>query len=495
MSMSLARYSFLLLIGYFVGVRLLATSESAAALVAAVRVGDQPQVLRLLDLGTNSNASTPDGTTALHWAVYRDSLELAAELIQAGARVDSANRYGVTPLMLACTNGNAHLVALLLKAGADANHASPGGETPLMMAARTGRPEPLRCLLANGARTEAREDWHRQTALMWAAAEGHLSVVQALLDAGAEVGTRTEGGFTAYLFAARQGHIDVVRQLLAAGVPVDQCLNSEDGKKNRTGPSALGLAVINAHFELAAVLLDAGADPNFTWDGRNILHEITRVRRPGQGTNDPAPAGSGDLGSLDLVRKIVTHGAHLDARMTRSRAGVRTVLDLEGATPFLLAARTADVELMKLLAELGADPLLPNQDNTTPLLVAAGVGVQSPGEDPGSPEEVFEAVKIALDLGNDVNAVDNHGETAMHGAAYKYAAAVVPLLVERGAKIEIWNQKNRLGWTPLRIATGVHRSMNLRSSPETATELRRVMIAAGVSTKVEPEMNISGGTK
>jgi len=135
---------------------------------------------------------------------------------------------------------------------------------------------------------------------------------------------------------------------------------------------------------------------------------------------------------------------------------------MRGATPFLLAVRTGDAELMRFLAQLGADPLLPNEDNTTPLMVAAGVGVQAPGEDPGTEDEVVEAVKAALEPGNDVKAMDRRGNTAMHGAAYKHVPAVVPSLVERGAKIKVWNQKNKLGWTPLRIATGVHRSMNFR---------------------------------
>ena len=170
-------------------------------------------------------------------------------------------------------------------------------------------------------------------------------------------------------------------------------------------------------------------------------------------------------------------------------------MDFKGATAFLLAARTADADLMRLLLQLGADPTIPNSRMTTPLLAAAGVGVQSPGEDPGSPEDVYEVVKIALEAGCDVNKVNNQGETAMHGAAYKFAATTVPLLAAHGAKMEVWNTKNRLGWTPLRIGVGVHRGMNLRGSPETADAIRKLMVAAGVSTHVEPETNISGATK
>lgn len=190
-----------------------------------------------------------------------------------------------------------------------------------------------------------------------------------------------------------------------------------------------------------------------------------------------------------------SHGADLNVRVTRrTNAGLHS-LNTIGATPFLLAARTGDAELMRLLARLGADPLLPNEDNTTPLMVAAGVGTRSPGEDAGTESEALEAVKVALELGGDVNAVDKNGETAIHGAAYKHLPSVAQFLLDKGAKVEIWNHKNQKGWTPLRIAVGIHRGMNFRSSPATADVLRKVMIAAGVSIVVEPERVVSGATK
>jgi ankyrin repeat protein len=196
-----------------------------------------------------------------------------------------------------------------------------------------------------------------------------------------------------------------------------------------------------------------------------------------------------------LVRKLVEHGADVNARMTKRSGAGRHSLNTVGATPFLAACRTADVELMQLLADLGADPSIPTEEGSTSLMVAAGLGTRAPDEDAGTPEEVVEAVKFVLARGGDPNAVNSNGDTAMHGAAYKHVAAAVPLLVAAGADINIWNTKNHLGWTPLRIATGVHRGMNLRASPETAAAIRKVMEEANVSTYVEPEGVISGETR
>ncbi|MGH8248156.1 MAG: ankyrin repeat domain-containing protein, partial [Gammaproteobacteria bacterium] len=169
-------------------------------------------------------------------------------------------------------------------------------------------------------------------------------------------------------------------------------------------------------------------------------------------------------------------------------------LNTLGATPFFLAAKTADAELMRLLASLGADPLIPNADNATPLMAAAGLGTRSPGEDAGTESEVLEAMQVALDFGNDINAVDNNGETAMHGAAYKNLPAAVESLYAKGAKIEIWHQKNKQGWTPLTIAEG-HRFGNYKPSPVTVAAFHRVMSAAGITDfKQEPVANAGRNT-
>lgn len=439
-------------------------------------------------------ATSPDGTTALHQAAHRNDLEAAERLVRAGADVKAANRYGVTPLTLACTNGATPMIELLLKAGADPNTATPEGETVLMTASKTGKLDAVKILLASGAEVNRKEAWRGQTALMWAAGEGHLAVVERLIEQGAEKQARSNSGFTPFLFAVREGRTDVARALLKAGVKVDEVLpprvRRKTGAGELSGPegnySALDLAISNGHFELAAMLLDAGANPNAAGPGWTPLHTITWVRKPGMGTNDPAPEGSGNIDSLEIVRRLAKHGADLNARMTKRTSAGSSALNMLGATPFLMAARTGDAELMRLLAKLGADPLLSTVDKTTALMTAAGVGTRSPGEDAGTESEALEAVKAALELGNDVNAVDARGETAIHGAAYKQLPLVVQFLIDKGAKIEVWNKKNKYGWTPLRIAAGVNRTGNFRTSEPVAAVLRKAMTAAGVSTELEP---------
>jgi ankyrin repeat protein len=427
-------------------------------------------------------AAQPDGTTPLHMAANEDNVSKAADLIRGGANVNAVNRYGITPLSLACTNGSAPMVDLLLKAGADPNAPLPGGETPLMTASRTGKVEAVKLLLARGVDVNAKETRHNQTAIMWAAADGNAEVVEALIAAGADFRARLESGFTPFLFAAREGRVDAARVLLKAGVDVNDTIQPTrrfGGSKARAGASALILAVENAHFEMGSFLLDNGADPNAIGPGFTALHIITTVRKSGGGDNDPSPDGSGNMTSLQMVKKLVDKGANINARMTRKVNIGLTSLNTQGATPFLMAARTADAELMRYLVKLGADPKIPNADNSNAMIVAAGLGTRSPGEDAGTESEVVEALQTALDLGVDINAVDNNGETAMHGAAYKNLPGAVQFLAEHGAKVEIWNRKNKQGWTPLVIAEG-YRFGNFKPSPVTVAAIKQVLARAGL---------------
>jgi ankyrin repeat protein len=448
---------------------------------------DRAAIRALLKQHADVNVPQADGMTALHWAAYHDDLDIAGLLLRAGANARAANRYGVTPLAMACTNGSAGMIGLLLNAGADPNAALPGGETPLMTAARTGSLEAVKALLSRGAVVDAKDENRGQTALIWAAAEGHTAVVQELIAAKADFRTRLPSGFTPLLFAVREGRLPVVRVLLEAGADVNEMI-PVDGAKRRgyggrlppAGTSALLLAVNNAHFELAAELLDAGANPNIDLTGYTVLHAITAVRKPGVGDNDPAPEGSGRTSSLELVKKLAAKGADVNARMTKRVNLNNTRANELGATPFFLAALTADAELMKTLAALGADTRLTNVENSTPLMAAAGLATRSPGEDAGTESEVLEAVQVLLDLGADVNAVDKNGETAMHAAAYKNLPKVVKFLAEKGARIDVWNKEDKFGWTPLAIAVG-YRFGNFKPSPDTEAAVRDVMIAAGVT--------------
>jgi ankyrin repeat protein len=458
-------------------------ARPASPLADAVERQDRARIQSLLRQGTGINVPQADGTTALHWAAYNEDVPTARQLVAAHADVNAANRYGVTPLSLACTAGSTALVELLLRAGADPNARLPGGETALMTAARTGRVGPVRVLLARTVEVNAKER-AGQTALMWAAAEGHTDVVELLIGAGADFLSASPSGFTPLCFAAREGRRGAAQVLLRSGADVNEAMQPRQsgGKNPRKGTSPLLLAVENGHFELAVDLLKAGADPNDQHSGYTPLHAITWVRRPNTGDGpdgDPPPAGSGTMTSLQFVRELVARGADVNARLQRGATG-RGVLSETGATAFLFASHTADLPLLRLLVELGADPKLPNADHCPPLLAAAGVGVMAPGEEPGTDEEVVETLKYLLSLGADVNAVDDNGETAMHGAAYRNAPGAVAFLAAHGAAIRTWNRGNRYGWTPLLIAEG-HRVGNFKPAPETIAALRRIMAASAVT--------------
>ncbi len=459
-------------------------ADAAPALLAdAAEKSDWPRVAALLAEPAAVNATQADGSTALHWAVHRDDAKTVKSLLAAGAKATAENRYHVTPLSLACVNGNAAIVTALLEAGADANTTLPGGETVLMTAARTGRVAPVKVLLQRGAKIEA-ADHKGQTALMWAAADGHAAAVQALIEAGADFRVRLKSGFTALLFAARNGRSEVVRTLLKAGAEANEAIETAKGggRQPDNGTSALLLAVENGHFELAMELTKAGADPNDERSGFTPLHALVRVRRPNRGDDidgQPPPEGSGKLTSIDFIRQLVAAGADVNTKLKRGESGAAK-LNRAGATPFLLASQTADLEMMKLLVELGANPRLPNADGSTPLMAAAGLGCYAPDEEAGTEAECLAAVTWLLSLGADVNAVDNKDETAMHGAAYKSLPKMVQYLAAHGAKIETWNRKNKYGRTPLMIAEGF-RPGNFKPSAETLEALHSVMRDAGVT--------------
>ena len=461
----------------------LSAQSADSRILDAVKMRDRAAVRALVERRVDVNVPQGDGATPLHWAAHWDDLETATLLVRAGARVDAANDLGVTPLMLGCTNGSLAMASMLLEAGANANLARPTGETALMIAARTGSADLVRALLNRGADVNRQESSEDQTALMWAVSERHMPIVRALIGYGADVYTRTKGGFTPLLFAAREGGLEEARALVAAGADVNETAYD--------GTSALVVATVRGHVDLAMLLLDNGADPNADDAGYAPLHwaagswetELTGPRGilPEREAEWRALRGV-PARRLDLVRALLAHGANPNARMAKAppRVGY-SQLQVEqrlagvnvyaGATPFLLAAWAGDAEVMRELAANGADPGLRTSDNTTALIIAAGLG-RYPAESRVTESVAFETVKLALELGNDVNAQNDAGNTALHGAAYVKANAIVQLLVDRGARM---NVKNKRGQTPLVIADTIRGgSATVASRTATGDLLRKL---------------------
>lgn len=446
-----------------------------ARLADAVKRQDGPAVRQLLASGAAVNASGGDGYTPLHWAAQRNDPEIADLLIAAGADANAADRYGVTPLALACVNASGAMVERLLQAGADASAAQESGETALMTCARSGAPAAVDPLLANGADVNAAEATHGQTPLMWAAWEGHTDVVRALLAHGADVGARTTTGYTALLLAAREGYVDTTRTLLDAGADVNAA--AEDGT------TALLVAVIRRNLEYAGLLLEHGADPNlgpgFTplhWAAGKWDTELNDLSNGvAEGNQWSAFGGLHAPDRLRMVRQLLAHGADPNVHTLRTPGfGIQVkghLGNMKGATPFLIAAKANDLAVMRELLEAGADPLAPTDNGTTPLMVAAGVG-HAPGITRSAEDEALRAVTLCVELGADVNAVNEQGDTALHGAAWREQAnSIVQFLVERGAELDA---KNHREWTPLVIAEGIHTGGNFIKSDSTAALLRQL---------------------
>ena len=447
-------------IGLLVLVATLVASAATAAraadvqLIQAVKNGDAPAVRALLERGAGVDARQGDGATALHWAAHLNDLEAADLLIRAGADVDATNDLGVTPLWVATTAGGAAMVAKLLEARADPDIAPDTGGTPLMIAARQGNAVAVRALLAHGADMDAREGAQGQTALMWAVARRHPQVVEVLLEVGADPHARTkssrrhvllccqkslgktegtvwieQGGFTPLLFAARHGAAAAAELLVAAGAPVDDTA--------AIGTTPLVVAAQYGFHEVAAVLLERGADPDAAGAGQAALHWA---------------ALRGDSG---LVEILLAHGANPDVRLTRGsflkhdRGAFAFDKFLIGATPFVVAARRADVAIMRLLEAGGADSSLPLEDGRTAAMVAAGGRTTGLRRLRLAEGHILETVRTALDLDVDANAASRSGDTALHVAAGSKFDSVIRLLAEHGAHV---NARNHLGQTPLTVA-------------------------------------------
>lgn len=520
------RFAVIALIGGLIS----ATAGAGPDLIEAVRRADLHAVRAALDTGTDVDARGGDGSTALHWAVQKGAIEIVDALLAAGADPAAATRNGVTPLALAAQSGDAEIIARLLDAGADPNERSEEGQTALMLAARNGRPDAVRLLLDRGADVNAVEPFRGQTALMWAAGEGNADAIHLLIDHGADIDARSTGGFTALMFAARENQPEAARALVERGADLDAVAPD--------GTSTLNMAILNAHYDVASLLVAAGADPNLPDPRGSPLHIIAWLREPGATGQaavgdeaDAPPRPEGRVTSLELARQLLEAGADPNVRidwqemrfnkvagMARNPPGLvlgRHMLTYNGATAFYVAAKNGDAPLMRLLVEYGANPLIPNRFNITPLMVAAGLDTWE-GETPGphtgvSEAERLEAVKLAVELGNDVNARADFGDfemigdpeytllyyphnieeladlgvgdprwddsTALHGSIISGQPSITRYLIEQGAEV---NAKNALGWTPLMMARGVFLANASREFPAAEAILLEAMAKQGI---------------
>jgi ankyrin repeat protein len=455
-------------------------AESGASLADVASSGDTAAVRDLLAKKPDVNAAQPDGSTALHYVVRADDLQTAELLIRAGANAKVANSHGVTPLHLAALNGSAAMIGKLLDAGADANAPNPQGETPLMIAAHTGNPDAIRALLDRGAAINTKEHAAQQTALMYAIHEGHTDAVKLLIERGADVNTSTplvekpsvttgnlqgigraqnspapvpQGGMTPLLIAARDGKLEIARMLVAAGAEVNHT--------EAIGASPLLLAILNNHVDLARFLLEKGANPNATDTfGRAALWAAVDLRNLDLDSRN-MENGVDRESVLPLIPALLDRGADPNAMLLKEPPSRRWMIQFgasqwvnpAGQTPFIRAAAAGDVASMKLLLARGADPNLRTKGNTTALMAAAGVGWVPTQSYTESKESVLEAVKLCIEKGADVNAVNDTKYTAVHGAAYRGLDAVIQYLASKGAKLDV---KTQQGQTPLAFAEGVY---------------------------------------
>lgn len=477
-----------------------------APLADAVMQSDRAAVLTLLREKADVNATQPDGMTALHWAARQNDVDTVQMLLKAGAKAGIATRYGVTPLYLACLNGNAVMIDLLLRAGIDPNSANPGGETALMTAARAGSLDAVRLLIERGADVNARENVRQQTALMWAVLENHPDVARLLIEKGADVNAQTavvipdgttgepqatsgdigahgpgiyrpravpapSGGMTALNFAAREGSMELAQILLDAGAEVH--------RPAANGSSPLVVATINNHIQLAIFLLERGADPNqadLFWK-RTPLFAAVEVRNMDFTRESPLPVAD-TADPLDLIKALLAKGANPNAQVNTTpprgfMQGTASWVNFDGQTAFIRAALAGDITLMRLLLEYNADPNIKTNEGSTALMAAAGVNWVVSQTYSRSDDEYLEAAKLCLAKGADVNAVNKQGFTAMHGAANKGFNAMVRLLADAGAKLDVEDSQGR---TPMTFAEGVFLAVQPPvSKPTTIALLNELM--------------------
>jgi uncharacterized protein len=448
-----------------------ALSHAASPLIDAARKDDAATALKLLKDGADARAKTSDGTTALHWAAHNDELELVKSLLKAGADANARNDYGSSPVQEAALRGDAAMLGVLLKAGASAESANDDGETALMTVARTGKVDAAKVLIKAGANVNAVESWRGQTALMWAASQRNPGMVKALLQAGANPDAvsalrnwartttaeprpqwRPPGAWTALQFAAREGCPECARELVKGGARLDTA--------SPEGITALLFAVLNARFDTAKVLIEAGADVNLAdkW-GRAPLYSaidfntVPRGGRPDRPSSDVATP-------LEIAALLLDRKADIDFqlkafppyRLLGPDRGGDSLLTT-GSTPLTRAAKACDVPAAKLLLSRGAKVDLANSLNLTPLLVVAGSNwaITDTRGRFRNEKQCIELAGMLLDAGANINAVNNSGQSSLHAAARMDMKDFVRYIGGRGADLGI---KDRAGSTALDIAEG-----------------------------------------
>lgn len=434
----------------------------------AAMSGEFDRMRSLLADGADVNAAQGDGTTALHWVAFHDDLEMVTAVLAAGADVSATTRVGaITPLAMAAANGNAAMIDALVAAGADVNRVTATGQTPLMAAAMSGRADAVISLIDHGAFANSRETANGQTALMFAAWENRPEAIRALVNRGAHTGLMSfivsmveprldeygnpiprrrrvpggnsiMGGMTALLYAARDGNLESVRALVESGADVDQASGGD-------GTAPMVIAIANGHYAVAWYLLAEGADPNAANIDRLTPVYATVNMRYAPVSWAPNPRTDQEaVDSLELLQRLLDRGAHPDTPVQRKlwfspTSHDRSWVDPAGATPFWRAAQSSDIDAMRLLVDAGADPTRATTGGTTPLMVAAGIGWVG-NFTQNAPGAFMDAVRYSVELGADVNAVDARGFTALHGAAGRGDLEMVRYLVDLGASVDVINR-------------------------------------------------------
>ena len=425
---------------------------------------DWKTVRSLLGQTIDVDLAQGDGSTALHWAAYWDELDAASALIEAGADVNAITRLGgLTPVFMAAKNGSALMLDLLFEAGSDVDSTNSNGSTLLMLTAAAGNVDAVKTLLERGAEVNKKDTTNGQTALMFASARGRTEVVRILIEHGSELdlttnvteiikreyryrekdsrefrreGSRslpTMGGNTALQFAAREGHLDVAKELVSAGADVNR-VNAADNL------SAVAAAIINGKFDVAMYLVKQGADPNLANNtGLTPLYAVVDAQWAARTWYPPPTVTEEQTHYLDLMKALVRSGANVNARLSK-KLWFRTFhgdwIKQEGATAFWRAAKSNDVAAMRLLVSAGANPSIPTVHGATPLLAAAGFGLEPQTSNVVPNARLLAVQYLVEEVGADVNLSDNQGYTPLHGAALTENREVMLYLIAMGANVK-----------------------------------------------------------